>query len=289
MCSMITDILDYIIALITGYSRGQRVLLDRSLVDLLGSLWWTLGPVSYKIHDPKVIANFEQLCLDTLDREVFANLHNNPKLLDSVTKMVMERLNIDEKYLHLVEDAVLQISKHLYHLAVFDKTISVQVDEETEAHRKLLDELWTSLETRPLPESYSVSHSVDATDKTTSSWGVLGFQMPLTDFRRTGLLGLQCLNYMATNFPEKSKEALEASNDAKLWFPFAVTSINVTSWVLDYWNTSKLGAFSYNNDRPPLETFYIIHSFVFFEFINFWRLSDAKSILEFKEVSLKLL
>ena len=69
----------------------------------------------------------------------------------------------------------------------------------------------------------------------TSQWNEVGFQGkdPATDFRGMGLLGLIQLVYFAETYPEKARALLLESEHPRRWFPWAVTGVNVTSFVVE--------------------------------------------------------
>uniref|UniRef100_A0A3B0MMW9 ELMO/CED-12 family, putative n=1 Tax=Theileria annulata TaxID=5874 RepID=A0A3B0MMW9_THEAN len=275
---MLSQIYDYVISFVTRTSQAQRILLDLDLVDIVFSLLKDLEPVSYKVHDPKVLAEFQSHCGQKLNPYIFSEIQSGSKEHERIADLVMKNLEIDPKYRHLVLDSVVQMCKFYSDLKKFDETCLVEISEKN--HGKHFEKIWKVLENRKPPKSLHVSKSDDA-----NSWGCLGFQMPLTDFRKTGLLGLLSLAYMVETYPESSKKALELSRREQNWFPFTLTSINVTSWVLDFYNEGKLNCFSYNNDSEPLETFYTLHSYFFLNFVKFFLNSSlSNDIFNFNKV-----
>eukprot|EP00375_Theileria_parva_P002734 XP_765415.1 hypothetical protein [Theileria parva strain Muguga] len=275
---MLSRIYDYVISLVTRTSQAQRILLDLDLVDIIVSLFKDLEPVSYKVHDPKVLSEFQAHCGEKLNPYIFSEIQSGSKEHERITDLVMKNLDIDSKYRHLVLDSVVQMCKFYSDLKKFDETCLVEISEKT--HAKHFERIWKVLENRKLPKSLHVCKSDDF-----NSWGCLGFQMPLTDFRKTGFLGLLSLEWMVETYPETSRKALELSRNEQNWFPFTLTSINVTSWVLDFYNEGKLNCFSYNNDTEPLETFYTLHSYFFLNFVKFFLNSNLNNdILNFNKV-----
>lgn len=57
-----------------------------------------------------------------------------------------------------------------------------------------------------------------------SSWGELGFQHPLRDFRGAGCLAADCLLFLGGRFPSHARRLLQQSHEETFWMPFAVTS-----------------------------------------------------------------
>lgn len=76
----------------------------------------------------------------------------------------------------------------------------------------------------------------------TTQWERIGFQGkdPSTDFRAMGMLGLDDLLYLATNFPATSARILAASHHPLSWFSFAIVGINVTAYCLRLVRTRQL-------------------------------------------------
>ncbi|PHJ18863.1 elmo ced-12 family protein [Cystoisospora suis] len=76
-----------------------------------------------------------------------------------------------------------------------------------------------------------------------SSWGELGFQHPLRDFRAAGCLAADCLLFLGGRFPSHARRLLQQSHEETFWMPFAVTSINVVDWLLHMMNRRLLDIF----------------------------------------------
>ncbi|GBE62696.1 hypothetical protein BOVATA_041890 [Babesia ovata] len=127
-------------------------------------------------------------------------------------------------------DALSQILKKNRDVSEMVSLAAIKVDQKNEEHCRLLHESWAALDDRPVPESFDVTKSVGKGDDNLSSWGDLGFQTPLTDFRMTGVLGLQSLHFVVTRYKKRSRETLQVSRSLQAWFPFALTSINVTAF-----------------------------------------------------------
>eukprot|EP00920_Eleutheroschizon_duboscqi_P029863 GHVT01072514.1.p1 GENE.GHVT01072514.1~~GHVT01072514.1.p1 ORF type:complete len:438 (+),score=96.91 GHVT01072514.1:300-1613(+) len=122
------------------------------------------------------------------------------------------------------------------------------------------------------------------------TWGDLGFQTPLKDFRGVGILGVDCLLHFATKHKRRAVEVLEESRNPSHWFPFATTGINVVSWLLEWMSSGDLNAFFYFEDAAQLDShsvFATIFSFTLLEFSRFWKLHRPKDIMQFGHVSQK--
>eukprot|EP01134_Creolimax_fragrantissima_P003270 CFRG3270T1 len=64
-------------------------------------------------------------------------------------------------------------------------------------------------------------------------WSKLGFQGkdPVTDLRAMGHLGLSSIIFFALTYPSWARSTITRSNHPKYWYPFAITLINITSFV----------------------------------------------------------
>lgn len=84
-------------------------------------------------------------------------------------------------------------------------------------HVKLLKSLWKNL-----------NPDIELDGMISDKWSDIGFQGkdPSTDFRGMGLLGLENLVYFSSKFPEKTRNYLTRE------YPFAVTGINLTSFII---------------------------------------------------------
>ncbi|KEP66472.1 UNVERIFIED_CONTAM: hypothetical protein HHA_258180 [Hammondia hammondi] len=99
-------------------------------------------------------------------------------------------------------------------------------------------------------ESSRLTNSVEASfEGQESSWGELGFQHPLHDFRGSGCLGADCLLFLGQRFPEVAQRLLQDSHDEQFWMPFAATSINVVGWLLDMMDRRLLDVFLFACDE----------------------------------------
>ena len=92
---------------------------------------------------------------------------------------------------------------------------------------KYLEELWKNLKPNQMREG-TLRHS--------QSWSEVGFQGfdPATDFRGGGLLSLQNLRFFAETSPNEAVRILNhhCKDITRGGFPFAITGINITSFLL---------------------------------------------------------
>ncbi|EPT30320.1 ELMO/CED-12 family protein [Toxoplasma gondii ME49] len=122
-------------------------------------------------------------------------------------------------------------------------------------------------------------------------WKELGFQGedPATDFRGCGELGLDALVFLASRFPSHARSMLEASRHSTYWYSFAITCINVTSWLCEwlFQRRAQVIFFFFTTHTPEAVelTFYYLFVHIFTRFHEFWFLKKPSSIMEFPFVA----
>jgi len=132
------------------------------------------------------------------------------------------------------------------------RLLSTTFDPEAEEHVGMLRRLWDASQ---LEEEFCLKGN---------RWKDLGFQRddPVSDFRATGLLGLENLVYMAEHYPElylgMCKNQQQAS---EMEYPFATAGINITYLLM--------GLLHLSPDRSWYPDF-VLHPFFFFD-SNAWQ------------------
>ncbi|KEP61801.1 UNVERIFIED_CONTAM: ELMO/CED-12 family protein [Hammondia hammondi] len=122
-------------------------------------------------------------------------------------------------------------------------------------------------------------------------WKELGFQGedPATDFRGCGELGLDALVFLASRFPSHARNMLEASRHSTYWYSFAITCINVTSWLCEwlFQRRAQVIFFFFTTHTPEAVelTFHYLFVHIFTRFHEFWFLKKPSSIMEFPFVA----
>lgn len=96
-------------------------------------------------------------------------------------------------------------------------------DPNNKEHVELLESLWKNLKKEKLEGMIS------------NQWTEIGFQGkdPSTDFRGMGLLGLENLVYLSSKFPDQCKVYITRE------YPFAVTGINITNFIISLLKPKK--------------------------------------------------
>ncbi|CAI5733118.1 unnamed protein product [Peronospora farinosa] len=92
-------------------------------------------------------------------------------------------------------------------------------------HEEMLEQLWTNLKPNVRRKGGRI----------TKEWGEIGFQGtdPMSDFRSMGVFSLVQLNYFTKTYKVEAQRALKESNHPTRWYPFAVTGINVTAFLIE--------------------------------------------------------
>eukprot|EP01120_Amphizonella_sp_Union-15-10_P000736 TRINITY_DN10767_c0_g1_i1.p1 TRINITY_DN10767_c0_g1~~TRINITY_DN10767_c0_g1_i1.p1 ORF type:complete len:304 (-),score=60.13 TRINITY_DN10767_c0_g1_i1:85-996(-) len=88
-------------------------------------------------------------------------------------------------------------------------------DSQNPEHEQRLTDLWyAAFPDRPV-------------ERISQQWKVLGFQgtNPATDFRGSGIFGLNCLIYLATKYPKAFSHMIHVNEES---YPFAIAGLNVT-------------------------------------------------------------
>mmetsp|Transcript_28985 Transcript_28985/g.39813 ORF Transcript_28985/g.39813 Transcript_28985/m.39813 type:complete len:306 (+) Transcript_28985:22-939(+) len=170
-------------------------------------------------------------------------VENEIFLTDYALEHVIAVKNLDINDKQLVENVALCLDAlRLVHV-VFNKILYLRSQafdlSENGDHSLLMDILWINLVT--VGESTQQFNS-QLTDSTTRDWKLLGFQSnePTTDFRGMGILGLHQLVYFTTKRPASAFKILTGSKKSVGYFPFAVTGINITQFVLSLLAEARL-------------------------------------------------
>jgi hypothetical protein len=172
-----------------------------------------------------------------------------------------------------------------------------------------LNRLWTALrpETKRINDSNDKYESADS-PLISSSWKEIGFQGkdPGTDFRGMGLLGLSQLAYFSKAKTEVARQIMLISNDPNGYFPFAVAGINITSFLLQLLNETRLHRLVFDNleklaledasgfpENPSSDPNIISSScdvlnefycFIFEELASYWKARKARSVFDFPAI-----
>ncbi|KAG2378996.1 hypothetical protein C9374_007634 [Naegleria lovaniensis] len=97
-------------------------------------------------------------------------------------------------------------------------------------HKNLLLSLWTTLK-----PNHTLTFMDDREELTSPDWKEIGFQglHPKTDFRGMGMLGLVNLHRFVVLYTREAREMLEDVSDPTMWYPFAISGINITGILIN--------------------------------------------------------
>lgn len=118
-------------------------------------------------------------------------------------------------------------------------------------------------------------------------WGDIGFQGtdPSTDFRGMGFLGLHQLAELSRlDCLTANKIFKAASEESNLWFPYAVTGINVTAFQYQLLKSHKLDQLLYGAVANTELKYANIYAEIFSEFLKHWMAANPRDIMDFPRV-----
>lgn len=123
-------------------------------------------------------------------------------------------------------------SLRMTNLAISHLSQLAKTQYSDQDHSEMLNELWTSLK----PDSPLDKSAL----RNSTCWSDIGFQGkdPITDLRGAGLLGLLNLHFFAHTSTQQARQILnELCQDITQGdFPFAITGINITAFLLSLSN-----------------------------------------------------
>jgi hypothetical protein len=145
-------------------------------------------------------------------------------------------------------------------------------------HEEALERLWQVLQPGRLRQGGR--HSKD--------WGDIGFQGtdPSTDFRGMGFLSLLNLLELAQlqpSFCERHIREYLQPGHALTYFPFAITSINATGWLLELLRSGLLDE-ELLRRGPTMQTVNAMHYALFLRFGDIWERERPASVMDFGRV-----
>lgn len=166
------------------------------------------------------------------------------------------------------------------------KGFKLEIEEKRAAvfspmdHIKLLNDFWAGLlDGQPAPQIPSVL------------WSQLGFQGkdPSTDFRGMGLLGLhQLVSFVKQDHSLATRVYFLSTSEGPLWFPFAVTGINITAFEYLMLKSHSLDIRLYDSVGGIHLGYCGIYSEIFEQFSSAWQNANPRDIMDFPRVFVKV-
>ncbi|KAJ1953158.1 hypothetical protein IWQ62_006064 [Dispira parvispora] len=112
-------------------------------------------------------------------------------------------------------------------------------------------------------------------------WPAIGFQSadPVSDFRGMGALGLDCLDYYVTHYPESARFVLMCSRvHPTAWYSFAIVTINLANLG---WRLVQSPEFQYylysERDSTSPNVYFELCCYLFHTFNDFWFIPNTKA------------
>lgn len=246
----------------------------------------------------------------------FAASLKRSKSLDSCRKIIFsyQPFSVNEILEMIIEVKQLRISSLLLHSniskcldslqkvnLVYSKLDSLKKQNFDNANTKdveTLESFWSNMKPNIRRNGGMVS----------DDWGELGFQGrdPTTDFRGMGMLGLVQLTHFSKKFNSKAQIILRSSMHPRRFYPFAATGINITKFVLDLLEQTRLHRFLFhaldsvivhddsvtNTDRSIdddhiqfcCDSIHDIYCDVFYAFHVEWERQDPENIMQFSRI-----
>lgn len=158
-----------------------------------------------------------------------------------------------------------------------------RLDDAKREHMDALERLWSVLQPGRAREGGRIS----------KDWTDIGFQGhdPATDLRGMGYLSLLNLLHVAeahTAFAAAHVKLYMTPGMELVHFPLAITSINVTGWLLELLEGGELDVYLHRHGST-LSTLHELHYALFHRFAALWRREAPASVMEFGRVQKRFL
>jgi hypothetical protein len=157
-------------------------------------------------------------------------------------------------------------------------------------HEEMLEQLWANLKPNVRRSGGRI----------TKEWGEIGFQGtdPMSDFRGMGVLSLIQLIHFSAKYPVEAQAALAESNHPTRWYPFSVTGINITGFMMDLIrerlvdfklyahanvNTAASGD-STSEEEQGLPALHELYCTIFTRFNKLWVDSNPRDVMAFPTI-----
>ncbi|EEY69058.1 uncharacterized protein PITG_05234 [Phytophthora infestans T30-4] len=153
---------------------------------------------------------------------------NEPFPMDATLHDVATRAKLDERDATLMVNVRSCLQRCNFVNKVYARVCALKNQAYSSLepeHEEMLEQLWANLKPDTRREGGRI----------TKEWGEIGFQGtdPMSDFRGMGLFSLVQLNHFAKSYRIEAQHALGESNHPTRWYPFAVTGINITAFMIE--------------------------------------------------------
>ncbi|TMW64276.1 hypothetical protein Poli38472_012898 [Pythium oligandrum] len=207
-----------------------------------------------------------------------------------VAKDMIQTAQINDNKLTVVENVRSCLHRGSFVNRVYARVLTLKdeaYDSANTRHEAMLEDLWSNLK----PDVRRTGGRI------TKEWGEIGFQGtdPMSDFRSMGVLSLVQLNYFSAKYPVEAQKALVESNHPTRWYPFSVTGINITHFVVELIRERLLDVKIYRfadvraNDREEtvvsgVDGIHEIYCDIFVRFNKFWVGSNPRDVMAFPTI-----
>nr|CCA18625.1 conserved hypothetical protein [Albugo laibachii Nc14] len=209
--------------------------------------------------------------------------------VDQVSEEIAVADGIDKNNIRLMQTLRGWLHRCDYVNSVYQKLLALRDEpyaSHNKVHERMLEELWTNLK----PQTRR------AHGRITKEWSEIGFQGmdPMTDFRGMGVLSLVQLLYFTSKYPVEAQALLTESNHPTHWYPFSVTGINVTAFVIELVQERlvDIKIYQYADISDPsrdvmdngLDAIHEFYCDVFTSFNKLWKESNPEDAMAFPSI-----
>uniref|UniRef100_K3X4G9 ELMO domain-containing protein n=1 Tax=Globisporangium ultimum (strain ATCC 200006 / CBS 805.95 / DAOM BR144) TaxID=431595 RepID=K3X4G9_GLOUD len=224
-----------------------------------------------------------KICNAVFDFEAFP--------MEAILTEMIKRLSLDAKNTSLIANVRGCLDRCNYVNRVYNRVHALRdeaFDSKNAKHEEMLEQLWSNLKPNVRRSGGRI----------TKEWGEIGFQGtdPMSDFRGMGIFSLYQLLHFTGNYPVEAQAALAESNHPTRWYPFSVTGINITSFIIELINERLVdfklykfanlqrGTNDSSNEDDGLEALHELYSTIFTRFNKLWVDSNPRDVMAFPTI-----
>ncbi|KAF4142943.1 ELMO/CED-12 family [Phytophthora infestans] len=212
---------------------------------------------------------------------------NEPFPMDATLHDVATRAKLDERDATLMVNVRSCLQRCNFVNKVYARVCALKNQAYSSLepeHEEMLEQLWANLKPDTRREGGRI----------TKEWGEIGFQGtdPMSDFRGMGLFSLVQLNHFAKSYRIEAQHALGESNHPTRWYPFAVTGINITAFMIELIDERLLDVKLYRHAAnggydavdTGLKQLHDIYAAVFTRFNKLWVDTNPRDVMAFPSI-----
>ncbi|OWZ18005.1 hypothetical protein PHMEG_0007977 [Phytophthora megakarya] len=207
---------------------------------------------------------------------------NEPFPVEATLHDVATRAKLDEKDATLMNNVRSCLLRCNFVNKVYARVHALKNEGYSSAnpeHEEMLEQLWTNLKPGVRREGGRITKDEIGTD-------------PMSDFRGMGLFSLIQLNYFTKGYKVEAQRALEESNHPTRWYPFAVTGINVTAFMIELIDGRLLDIELYrfgrrlngNDVDSGLQQLHDVYATIFTRFNKLWVDTNPRDVMAFPTI-----